>query len=91
MAVTAAATAPVERSPGAAGGLGHVLFSHGLQYVPHLANLIHLLSLPQVEGTPIDEESLALLGEIGEDTSLRHAVQLMTPALVLAKTNGRYD
>ena len=33
-----------------------------------------------VEGISIDEESLAFLGEIGETTSLRHAVQLLTPA-----------
>lgn len=42
----------------------------------------------QVEGIGIDEESLAYLGEIGERTSLRHAVQLLTPAMMLAKTNG---
>lgn len=30
----------------------------------------------QVEGIGIDEESLAYLGEIGERTSLRHAVQV---------------
>jgi RuvB-like protein 1 (pontin 52) len=45
----------------------------------------------QVEGIGIDEESLAYLGEIGERTSLRHAVQLLTPAYMLAKTNGRED
>jgi RuvB-like protein 1 (pontin 52) len=43
----------------------------------------------QVEGIDIDEESLAYLGEIGERTSLRHAVQLLTPSFMLAKTNGR--
>jgi RuvB-like protein 1 (pontin 52) len=43
----------------------------------------------QVEGIEIDEESLAYLGEIGERTSLRHAVQLLTPSAMLAKTNGR--
>lgn len=43
----------------------------------------------QVEGIEVDEESLAYLGEIGERTSLRHAVQLLTPAAMLAKTNGR--
>jgi DNA helicase TIP49 (TBP-interacting protein) len=41
-----------------------------------------------VEGIGIDEESLAYLGEIGERTSLRHAVQLLTPAVMLARTNG---
>lgn len=30
----------------------------------------------QVEGIAIDEESLAYLGEVGERTSLRHAVQV---------------
>jgi len=42
-----------------------------------------------VEGIAINEESLAFLGAIGERTSLRHAVQLLTPAMVLAQTNGR--
>ena len=37
----------------------------------------------------MDEESLAYLGDIGDGASLRHAVQLLTPASVLAKTNGR--
>ena len=35
------------------------------------------------------EDSLAKLGEIGESATLRHAVQLLTPAQILAKTNGR--
>lgn len=43
----------------------------------------------QVEGIGIDEDSLAFLGEVGERTSLRHAVQLLTPASMLARTNGR--
>jgi RuvB-like protein 1 len=43
----------------------------------------------KVEGLSIDEDSLAHLGEIAESTSLRHAVQLLTPSLMLAKTNGR--
>ena len=30
----------------------------------------------QVEGIALDEESLTYLGEIGEETSLRHAVQV---------------
>ena len=34
-----------------------------------------------VEGIAINEESLAFLGAIGERTSLRHAVQLLTPAM----------
>lgn len=43
----------------------------------------------QVEGIAIDEESLAYLGEIGERSSLRHAVQLLTPAQTVAASNGR--
>ena len=42
-----------------------------------------------MEGIVIDEDSLAYLGETGDRTTLRHAVQLLTPALMLAKTNGR--
>ncbi len=42
-----------------------------------------------MEGIGIDEESLAFLGEVGERTSLRHAVQLLTPSMMLARTNGR--
>lgn len=30
----------------------------------------------QVEGIALDEDSLSYLGEIGEETSLRHAVQV---------------
>lgn len=45
----------------------------------------------QVESIGIDEDSLAYLGEIGERTSLRHAVQMLTPGMMLARTNGRDD
>merc|ERR1711976_1069290 len=43
----------------------------------------------QTEGLDIEEEALALLGEIGANTSLRYVVQLLTPASILAKTSGR--
>eukprot|EP00884_Botryococcus_braunii_P010899 jgi/Botrbrau1/19810/Bobra.0124s0053.1 len=43
----------------------------------------------QVEGIAIDGESLAYLGQIGEQSSLRHAVQLLTPAQTIASSNGR--
>jgi RuvB-like protein 1 len=43
----------------------------------------------QVESIAIDEASLAFLGQVAERTSLRHAVQLLTPAMVLASTSGR--
>ena len=43
----------------------------------------------QVEGIEIEEEALAHLGGVSEATSLRHAVQLLTPASALAATHGR--
>ena len=54
--------------------------------------MIQILAIrANVEGIQIDETSLSYLGEIGEQTSLRHAVQLLTPASMTAKTNGRDD
>merc|ERR1711966_311173 len=43
----------------------------------------------QTEGLTMEQEAIELLGEIGQNTSLRYVVQLMTPASVLAETNGR--
>ena len=43
----------------------------------------------QTEGLNMAQEAIELLGEIGANTSLRYVVQLMTPASVLADTNGR--
>ncbi|KAI3425728.1 hypothetical protein D9Q98_007704 [Chlorella vulgaris] len=55
-----------------------------------LEEMVQILAIrAQVEGIALDEDSLTFLGEIGEETSLRHAVQLMTPAAVLSRTNGR--
>ncbi|KAL4421953.1 hypothetical protein ABPG77_007895 [Micractinium sp. CCAP 211/92] len=55
-----------------------------------LEEMVQILAIRgQVEGIALDEDSLTYLGEIGEETSLRHAVQLMTPAAVLSRTNGR--
>lgn len=42
-----------------------------------------------VEGITIDDEAIALLGQIGIKTSLRYSVQILTPANILAKTNGK--
>ena len=41
------------------------------------------------EKTLIDEKAVTLLAEVGNETSLRYAVQLLTPARILAETNGR--
>ncbi|CAN1794394.1 RuvB-like protein 1, partial [Linum perenne] len=54
------------------------------------AEMIQILAIrAQVEELTVDEESLAFLGEIGQQTSLRHAVQLLSPASIVAKMNGR--
>ncbi|TKY64473.1 RuvB protein 1 [Spatholobus suberectus] len=54
------------------------------------AEMIQILAIrAQVEELVVDEESLAFLGEIGQRTSLRHAVQLLSPASIVAKMNGR--
>ncbi|KAL0416877.1 UNVERIFIED_CONTAM: RuvB-like protein 1 [Sesamum latifolium] len=53
------------------------------------AEMIQILAIrAQVEELQIDEESLAYLGEIGQQASLRHAVQLLSPASIVAKMNG---
>mmetsp|Transcript_52747 Transcript_52747/g.136213 ORF Transcript_52747/g.136213 Transcript_52747/m.136213 type:complete len:246 (+) Transcript_52747:3-740(+) len=41
------------------------------------------------EGLTIEEDALAMLGEIGANTSLRYVVQLLTPSSILAHTSGR--
>ncbi|KAI4382238.1 hypothetical protein MLD38_008226 [Melastoma candidum] len=54
------------------------------------AEMIQIIAIrAQVEELVVDEESLAYLGEIGQKTSLRHAVQLLSPASIVAKMNGR--
>lgn len=42
----------------------------------------------QVEGIKVDLESSQVLGEIGVKTTLRYAIQLLTPASLLARING---
>ncbi|EFJ27201.1 hypothetical protein SELMODRAFT_266959 [Selaginella moellendorffii] len=68
--------------------LDRLVIIRTLPYTP--AEMVQILAIrAQVEGLTIDEESLAFLGEVGEKTSLRHAVQLLTPASIIARTNGR--
>ncbi|EIE20450.1 DNA helicase [Coccomyxa subellipsoidea C-169] len=55
-----------------------------------LTEMVQILAIrAQVESIEMEEEALAALGEIGESASLRHAVQLLSPAHVLAKSSGR--
>jgi len=52
--------------------------------------IVQVISIrAQTENLEMEQEAIELLGEIGQNTSLRYVVQLMTPASVLAKTNGR--
>merc|ERR1712182_85335 len=56
-----------------------------------LQEIVQILSIrTQVEGITVDEEAYAL-GEIGVRSTLRYAVQLLTPAKVVVGTNGRED
>lgn len=41
------------------------------------------------EGLQIEEDALTALSEIGHKTTLRYAIQLLTPAAQAAKVNGR--
>lgn len=41
------------------------------------------------EGLEIDADALSTLGDVGSKSTLRYAVQLLTPAALTAKTNGR--
>ncbi len=43
----------------------------------------------QTEGLSIDSAALDQLSKIGSETSLRYVVQLLTPARILAQSNGR--
>jgi len=57
-----------------------------------LQEIVQILAIrAQVEGINVDEEAYAHLGEIGVRSTLRYAVQLLTPAKVVVQTNGRDD
>lgn len=43
----------------------------------------------ETEGLNVDDEALDALAKIGLHTSLRYIVQLLTPAAILARTNGK--
>jgi len=57
-----------------------------------LQEIVQILSIrAQIEGIAVNEEAFAYLGEIGVRSTLRYAVQLLTPAKVLVATNGREE
>lgn len=48
-----------------------------------------LYTRAKIESIDADEEAFNLLASIGVQGSLRYAIQLLTPASVLCKINGR--
>ncbi len=55
--------------------------------IEHMAQILRIRA--DTEGIPVDDDSIARLAEIGAATTLRYAVQLLTPAFVLARINGK--
>merc|ERR1712057_158312 len=55
-----------------------------------LEETFQILSIrAKTEGIDVEDEALAYAAQVGQDASLRFAVQLLTPANVLSKTAGR--
>ena len=50
---------------------------------------LSFVSERRLEGLNVSEEALDALAQEGEKTSLRYALQLMTPASIVAKMQGR--
>jgi RuvB-like protein 1 (pontin 52) len=54
--------------------------------------MVKILSIrAATEDLTLDESALARLGEIGQRTTLRYANQMLTPARILAQTNGKEE
>ena len=57
-----------------------------------LEEMVQIVSIrAETESIQVSEEALAAMGEIGARTSLRYAVQLLTPGNILAQTAGRVE
>jgi len=55
-----------------------------------LEEIVQIIAIrAEAESIETDKDALALLGDIGSRTSLRYAVQMLTPARILAQTYGR--
>jgi len=68
--------------------LDRLLIIRTLPYLPEeMMQIMHIRA--SVEGLAVDESAIAALAEIGARTSLRYVGQLLTPARVLAVTNGK--
>mmetsp|Transcript_61053 Transcript_61053/g.164000 ORF Transcript_61053/g.164000 Transcript_61053/m.164000 type:complete len:122 (-) Transcript_61053:1357-1722(-) len=55
--------------------------------IEEMAQIIALRA--KTEGLEIEAEALVALSSIGDRATLRFAVQLLTPASIIGKTNGR--
>ncbi|KPP78696.1 ruvB-like 1-like [Scleropages formosus] len=68
--------------------LDRVMIIRTMLYTPQeMKQIIKIRA--QTEGISISEEALSHLGEIGTKTTLRYAVQLLTPASLLARVQGK--
>ena len=55
-----------------------------------LEEIVQIISIrSETESIEVDEDALVAMGEIGARTSLRYAVQMLTPARIIANTSGR--
>jgi len=55
-----------------------------------LEEMIQIVSIRAgAESIEVSDEALAAMGEVGARTSLRYAVQLLTPSRIIAETSGR--
>ena len=55
-----------------------------------LEEMVQIIAIrAEAESLEIEDEALAALGEIGARTSLRYAVQALTPARIIAETSSR--
>lgn len=70
--------------------LDRVLIIHTDPYTTEeIAAIITLRA--KTEGISVSQDSMGILAQVGERTSLRYAVQLLTPANILAKTYGHEE
>jgi RuvB-like protein 1 (pontin 52) len=52
--------------------------------------MVQILNLrASVENIEVEESALRMLSDVGARTSLRYAVQMLTPARIVAETSGR--
>lgn len=68
--------------------LDRILIIRTLPY--RIEDMIQIIKIrAHTEGIPIEDDALTLLSEIGDRTTLRYAVQLLTPSNILSKINGK--